>query len=95
MTEPQFRPWEEPLAALLKFVVFLWATAAVIILIVGVASAEPAGGAASVVDGDTLRWRGERVWLAGMDAPERRQSCRRAGGAAYSCGASFAGKTQR
>ena len=86
----QWRPWEEPLAALLKFVVtflkfvvFLFAAAVVFGFISVVVNAEPAGGAASVVDGDTLRWRGERVRFVGMDAPECRQTCQRSGGAAY------------
>ena len=42
--------------------------------------------AADVIDGDTIRLNGERVRLAGMDAPERRQTCQRRG-ADYSCGA--------
>ena len=40
-----------------------------------------------MIDGDTLRMADDhRVRLAGMDAPERRQSCRRSNGAVYRCG---------
>lgn len=43
-------------------------------------------GSASVVDGDTLTFRGERVRLRGIDAFERDQTCRRAS-MDYACGA--------
>lgn len=42
--------------------------------------------AVRVVDGDTLVWQGHRVRLFGIDAPERRQSCDRAG-QSWDCGA--------
>ncbi|MGZ9143773.1 MAG: thermonuclease family protein [Candidatus Binatia bacterium] len=38
-----------------------------------------------IVDGDTLMWRGERVRLHGIDAPEADQSCTAVGGD-YPCG---------
>ena len=47
-------------------------------------SAKPAkaeqviAGRASVIDGDTLEVHGRRIRLAAIDAPESRQSCRRA-----------------
>ena len=42
-------------------------------------------GAARVLDADTLEMAGHRVRLAGMDAPEKRQACRR-NGRRYQCG---------
>lgn len=43
------------------------------------------GGPTRVVDGDTLIVAGQRVRLQGIDAPEGKQSCRRAG-LRYPCG---------
>ncbi len=40
------------------------------------ASAEPLTGRASVIDGDTIEIHGTRIRLAGIDAPESRQTCR-------------------
>ncbi len=39
-----------------------------------------------VADGDTIEIAGQRVRLAGLDAPEWDQDCRRADGSAWSCG---------
>ena len=44
-------------------------------------------GQASIVDGDTLRIHGNRIRLAGIDAPEHDQLCLDAGGSIYQCGA--------
>jgi endonuclease YncB( thermonuclease family) len=47
---------------------------------------EPVTGIARVIDGDSLEIAGVRVRLHGIDAPERDQDCRDAGGKSYSCG---------
>ena len=44
------------------------------------------GGFATIVDGDTLRIRKERVRLVGIDAPEIKQTCRNAAGRNWPCG---------
>ncbi|MFY7852106.1 MAG: thermonuclease family protein, partial [Brevundimonas sp.] len=43
-------------------------------------------GRASVVDGDTLDIRGERIRLNGIDAPEAAQRCTDQAGREYRCG---------
>ena len=43
-------------------------------------------GVASVIDGDTLEIRDQRIRLFGIDAPESGQSCTDADGKSYRCG---------
>jgi hypothetical protein len=46
----------------------------------------PIVGQASVVDADTIEIHGQRIRLAGIDAPESDQLCRDAGSNLYRCG---------
>lgn len=43
-------------------------------------------GKPRVIDGDTLEMAGERIRLHGIDAPESKQTCRRADSSEYRCG---------
>ncbi|MBA5775802.1 thermonuclease family protein [Stappia sp. F7233] len=47
-------------------------------------------GRASVIDGDTIEIRGERIRFNGIDAPESRQLCQDANGHNYRCGTAAA-----
>jgi endonuclease YncB( thermonuclease family) len=57
-----------------------------IVLIPPTAEAQDTSGIASVIDGDTIEIHGTRIRLAGIDAPESRQECRRPDGTAWRCG---------
>src|SRR5690242_15218812 len=50
------------------------------------AASELIAGRASVIDGDTLEFHGERIHLFGIDAPENGQTCLDARGQRYRCG---------
>jgi endonuclease YncB( thermonuclease family) len=59
-------------------------TALLLALASASASAETIAGRASVIDGDTIEIHGERI--LDIDAPESRQTCQDASGAAWRCG---------
>ncbi|TCN22162.1 thermonuclease family protein [Sinorhizobium americanum] len=65
---------------------------AVLAITIGMASAtaapavDPITGRASIVDGDTIEIRGERIRLHGVDAPESWQKCEDGDGGSYHCG---------
>ena len=52
----------------------------------GRAQAETLVGQATVIDGDTVEIHGNRIRMAGIDAPESRQVCTGADGEEYRCG---------
>jgi endonuclease YncB( thermonuclease family) len=43
-------------------------------------------GRASIIDGNTIEIRGQRIRLFGIDAPDGGQTCKDAGGRSYRCG---------
>jgi len=57
-----------------------------VLVLISLALAQTLVGRASVVDGDTLEIRGERVRLWGIDAPESAQTCLDEAGRPWPCG---------
>ena len=79
-----------PDALAISFGMMRWMFA--LMLLLSTAAAGAGEGAADgaglrVVDGDTLMAGRERIRLAGIDAPERGQLCRRSDGQSWACGA--------
>lgn len=57
-----------------------------IIAVPSTAAAEELVGRATVVDGDTVGMRGQKIRLHGIDAPEASQRCTRSNGKEWRCG---------
>lgn len=83
---PGWRPRRRGRVALLLAGLSLAGGAFVLSLVIHSGAATEVAGTAAVTDADTLSVAGQTIRLFGLDAPELRQTCRRADGAAWSCG---------
>ena len=66
--------------------VVVLAVSGLLAALAGPVAAETLTGKASIIDGDTVEIRGERIRLHGIDTPESAQTCRKTNGAVWRCG---------
>lgn len=78
--------WLVRIRNLLAFCLVVGVAAVVSVYLNGRSSSPVMTGLFEVIDGDTLAKGGERLRLAGMDAPELAQVCRTGQGQEWSCG---------
>lgn len=82
-----FPPWRRrPRRLLALLAAVLVAGSVALFLFDRSGAASELAGPAGVTDADTLTIGGRAIRLDGLDAPELRQTCRRADGAAWPCG---------
>jgi endonuclease YncB( thermonuclease family) len=55
-------------------------------MLAGPALANDLSGVPRIIDGDTLAIGSIKIRLVGIDAPEKHQTCKDAGGQKYDCG---------
>lgn len=75
-----------PFRAVMRFCRSFSAAIGLCCAIAGPVSANSISGQASVIDGDTIEIRGERIRLVLVDAPESQQTCLDARGRTWRCG---------
>jgi endonuclease YncB( thermonuclease family) len=64
----------------------LWLAVFLLVFSVAADAADVIAGRASIIDGDTIEIRGQRIRLFGIDAPEAGQTCRDSQHNEYRCG---------
>lgn len=75
-----------PFRAVMRFCRSFFTAFGLCCAIAGPVFASSISGQASVIDGDTIEVRGERIRLVSVDAPESRQTCLDAEGRVWRCG---------